>query len=409
MRIVSLKGGDDQMRGEKMRVLIVSDVSAEEVHGGAERMLVHHIRALSEQGNEVTVLTRQPDPNAALKIALENSVVEHRLPYAGDRGPAGLKQLKKGAQSWWKEHVDRFDIVVAEQPFTIWALLQAGCDLPRLQVCHSFAFEEYASRHGRSGGFRHRLAAAAMRRLEKKVYRSADRFIVLSHFMQNRLISFFQISSELITIAPGGVDIPEPFSSDNRDQLRASLQWRGPVIITLRNLVIRTGVDLLVEAAAILKNDLPDLQWCVIGRGELLESLQAQAKQLGVSDIVEFAGYLSESEVKKRMFAADLFMLPTRDLEGFGLVTLEANACGLPVVATPVTANKEVVPSLPLNLLADDVSAASLAVGVYKMLDEKRGEGEASRVALQKAVETRYAWHYHDDAFVQSVKALVRS
>jgi glycosyltransferase involved in cell wall biosynthesis len=395
------------MSGEKMRVLVVSDVSAEKVYGGAERVLVHHIRALKDYGNEVTVLTRQPEPDAPLMARLEGGVVEHRLPYAGNRGPAGLKQLKKGAAAWWYEHSGRFDAVVAEQPFTIWALLKAGCNLPRLQVCHSFAFEEYAMRYGRSGGFRHWLAAAAMRRLERKVYCSADRFLVLSHFMQSRLSTYFHVSTGLITIAPGGVDVPDTCTSEQRDKLRTSLQWNGPVVMTLRSLVMRTGVDLLVEAAAILKSDIPDLKWCVVGKGELLESLQNLSERLGVSDRVEFAGFLSEDEVRKRMYAADLFMLPTRDLEGFGLVTLEANACGLPVVATPVTANKEVVPSLPFNRLADALSADALAAAVRAMLDEHQSV-ELSRQTLRNAVEEKYAWHHHDVHFVRAVEALMR-
>ncbi|MDT8375493.1 MAG: glycosyltransferase [Mariprofundaceae bacterium] len=386
------------------RILLVTDVSAEVVHGGAERMLIHHIRALLQAGKKVTVLTRQPEPDAPVKITLENGVVEYRLPYAGDRGPVGLKQLKRGAAVWWQEHSDRFDAVVAEQPFTIWALLQAGCGLPRLQVCHSFAFEEYTTRHGRSGGLRHRLVAAAMRRLERKVYRSADGFLVLSRFMQERLSGFFRVNRDLIALAPGGVDIPDSCSSEQRDKLRASLQWEGPVVVTLRNLVPRTGVDLLVAAAGLLKNEMPQLRWCVIGRGALLDDLRAQAEALGVSDRVEFAGYLSEAEVRKRLCAADLFMLPTRELEGFGLVTLEANACGLPVVATPVTANKEVVPSLPCNRLADAVSADALTAAVREMLQIKFDQ--ASRQALSRAVEAKYAWHHHDTAFVRAVEAL---
>jgi glycosyltransferase involved in cell wall biosynthesis len=244
-----------------------------------------------------------------------------------------------------------------------------------------------------------------MRRLERKVYRSADRFLVLSHFMQSRLSTFFHVSTGLIAIAPGGVDVPAACSVEQRDELRTSLQWEGPVVMTLRSLVMRTGVDLLVEAAAILKSDLPDLKWCVVGRGELLESLQNLSERLGVSDRVEFTGFLSEDEVRKRMYAADLFMLPTRDLEGFGLVTLEANACGLPVVATPVTANKEVVPSLPFNRLADAVSADALAAAVRSMLKEHQST-ESSRQALRDAVEEKYAWHYHDAHFVRAVEAL---
>jgi len=388
-----------------LRVLVVSDVSAEEVHGGAERMLVHHLRALKEQGHEVTMLTRQPKPEAALMITLANGVVEHRLPYAGDRGPAGLKQLRQGATVWWREHSGDFDVVVAEQPFTIWALLKAGCKLPRLQVCHSFAFEEYATRHGRHGGLKHWLAGTAMRRLERKVYRSAAGFLVLSRFMQDRLCDFFHLQRDLITIAPGGVDIPMLPVAGERETWRASLDWHGPIVMTLRNLVPRTGVDLLVEAAGLLKDEIPDLKWCVVGRGELMQELKAQAAQLGVKDRVEFTGYLSEEDVKKRLFAADVFMLPTRDLEGFGLVTIEANACGLPVVATPVTANIEVVPSLPFNRLADAVTAEALADAVRQTLQVEYND--ASRQTLRDAVEKRYAWHLHDDGFVKAVEALL--
>ncbi len=387
-----------------MRVLVVSDVSAEEVHGGAERMLVHHLRALKDHGHEVTMLTRQPQPDAPLVIHLDNGMIEYRLPYDGDRGPAGLKQLRHGSSRWWKEHGVNFDVVVAEQPFTIWALLKAGCRLPRLQVCHSFAFEEYATRHGRSGGLKHWLAGLAMRRLERKVYQSAAGFLVLSRFMQDRLCDFFQLQRELITIAPGGVDIPASPDAGERETWRKSLDWHGPVVMTLRNLVPRTGVDLLVEAAGLLKDEIPEMKWCVVGRGELMQELNAQAKRLGVKDRVEFTGYLSEVDVKKRLFAADIFMLPTRDLEGFGLVTIEANACGLPVVATPVTANKEVVPSLPFNRLADAVSAEALADAVRQMLQVEYNDD--CRQTLRDAVEKSYAWHLHDDGFVKAVEAL---
>ncbi len=397
------------MSVKRMNILVVSDVSAEQVHGGAERMLVHHIRALRDSGYGVTVLTRQPDPDAALTMKLDGRVVEHRLLYTGDRGTAGLQQLKKGAAVWWHKYAGRFDAVVAEQPFIMWALLKAGCNLPRLQVCHSFAFEEYATRYGKKGGFKHRLAGFAMRRLERKVYRSADRFLVLSHFMQKRLSDFFQIDKNLITIASGGVDVPEIAVFERRDELRHALQWDGPVVITLRNLVERTGVDLLVKAAAILKEEMPELRWCVIGRGELLQPLQELASQLEVADRVEFTGYLAEEAVQQRLIAADLFMLPTRDLEGFGLVTLEANACGLPVVATPVTANKEVVPSLPFNRLADAVSAEALANTVRVLFKEAQSDDLSRylrRHELRHAVEKKYAWQHHDVDFLQVVESL---
>lgn len=390
----------------KCRVLVVADVSAEQVLGGAERVLTHHLRALQQAGHHVELLTRQPSADAPLSATVCGSIREHRLPYHGHRGWQGLNQLRSEASVWWSKHGDDFDVVVAEQPFTIWALLKAGCRLPRLQVCHSFAFEEYAMRHGHGGGLTHRLAAMAMKRLERKVYHSANELLVLSMFMRKRLRSFFDIPDNMTTIVPGGVSVlPQPEQA--RDEVRRRLGWDGPMVVTLRNLVPRTGVDLLVEAAGRMSWINPELRWCVIGEGALMPQLQAQATALGVSRRIEFTGYLNEQEVAERLFAADIFMLPTRDLEGFGLVTLEANACGLPVIATPVAANREVVPSLPYNRLASAVSAEALADAVASMLEDGILDDEA-RQSLRKAVDAKYSWRHHDAAFVKAVEALIR-
>ncbi len=389
-----------------MNILIVSDVSAERVLGGAERMLTHHLRALHDAGHRVTLLTRQPEEDAPLEITVCRCIREYRLPYDGHRGWQGLKQLRGEARKWWARHGGSFDAVVAEQPFTMWALMRAGCALPRLQVCYSFAFEEYLTRHAGRWNLRDRFAAICMRHLEGGIYRSADALLVLSRYTQQRMQEVFGLGHDKVTVTPGGVDLPR--SPDlSRKEMRQQLGWHGPVVVTLRNLVPRTGVDLLVAAAGVLKDELPELRWCVIGQGALMETLQAQAEGLGVTERVEFTGYLSEEEVKRRLFAADVFMLPTRDLEGFGLVTLEANACGLPVVATPVTANREVVPSLPYNRLADAVSAEALAAAVRVMLREYQGD-ESLRQILRSAVEEKYAWHLHDAVFVRAVEALRR-
>jgi len=387
-----------------MRLLVVADVSAEEIHGGAERMLTNHLRALNDAGHSVTLLTRQPKEGAPLDLMVCKGIQEHRLPYHGDRGWQGLWQLKNEAVKWWRSYGEDFDAVISEQPFTMWALMRAGCQLPRLQVCYSFAFEEYLTRHASRWNPKGRFIAIAMRYLEGTVYHSADRLLVLSQYTRKRFHEVFNISGKRVEVSPGGVEMPSGGSECSREEARNELQWHGPVVVTLRNLVPRTGVDLLVEAAGILKDELPELRWCVIGRGALMEALLAQAVQSGVGERVEFTGFLSEEDVQKRLFAADIFMLPTRDLEGFGLVTLEANACGLPVVATPVTANKEVVPSLPFNRLADAVTAEALADAVRQMLLVEYNDD--SRQALRDAVEKKYAWHLHDDELVKAVEAL---
>ncbi len=387
------------------RVLVVADVSSASVHGGAERMLHHHIRALVAAGKQVTILTRQPTPDDALMAEITHlAVVEHRLPFSGHKGYQGLKQLKSEARLWWQKHQNDFDVVVAEQPFVMWALMQAGCDLPRLQVCFSFAFEEYETRYGLTMTWKHKLAIAAMRKLEAKVYQSADRLMGLSQFTQDRLQDFFHISAEHGVVNPAAAEAVAAFDDEKREQYRHDLGWTTPVITTLRNLVPRTGVDLLIQVAAIVKAKRADVRFVVMGDGVLRDSMQKLAEDLDVADVVEFTGFLAEQDVQQRLIASDVFMVPTRGLEGFGLVTLEANVCGTPVLATPISANKELVPTVIHNQLAENASPLALAEKLMWMLDNP--VVATQRKQVQDDVMTKYNWAKHDKLFVQLVDQL---
>jgi len=207
-------------------------------------------------------------------------------------------------------------------------------------------------------------------------------------------------------LAPGGVDLPPMLSEKQRASIRSGFGWQGPVVATLRNLVPRTGVDMLVQAAAIVRHDMPDVRWCVMGSGALLEPLQWLARQLNVHDIIEFAGFLPEEDVVKRMQAADAFMLPTRSLEGFGLVTIEANACGLPVVATPVGGNVEVASSSPDNRVAEAVSPEAMAEALLALLSQPAAHAERA-ARLRTHMAENFSWPKHDEDFLAAVGEVV--
>jgi len=375
------------------RVLLISDYTVETVRGGSERMIARHLHALIAAGYRVSLLSRQPTPSAPLRIELANGVVEHRLPYSGDRGPVGLLQMRREAANWWRAHGGSFDLALSEHPFTAWALLAAGCRLPRLHACYSFAFEEYATRHALDWNAKHALTVAAMRRIEARVYGQASHLLVLSDYTRRRLHEAFDLRDNIAVASGGALPLAEPLLAQ-RNTLRAELGWQGPVVVTLRNLVPRTGVDLLVQTAAILRRRQPDLRWVVIGNGALAEGLKCLASDLGMADRIEFAGFLPEAEVQRRLVAADLFLLPTRSLEGFGLVTVEANMAGLPVVATPVGAIPEVIARLPGNHLAASAAPADLATAIAARL---AGPADADeRMRLCRQATAAFDWSEHD-------------
>ncbi|MDQ6968615.1 MAG: glycosyltransferase, partial [Mariprofundaceae bacterium] len=245
-----------------------------------------------------------------------------------------------------------------------------------------------------------------MRKLEASVYKSAQSHLVLSDFMQQRLQNFFNIPAKQTAIAAGGIDgFGLPW--EEREKMRQSI-WGSdadlPTIVTLRNLVPRTGVDLLVQAAAIVHVDRPDVRWDVMGSGALLEPLKRLRDTLNMHNIIAFSGFLPEKKVQQRLWSADLFMLPTRSLEGFGLVTLEANVLGLPVIATPVGANPDVVSWHPFNRIAEHATPEALAKSVLHYLDTLPSFQERQKLASE--TEEHFAWQKHDHALTKAVQAL---
>jgi glycosyltransferase involved in cell wall biosynthesis len=114
-----------------------------------------------------------------------------------------------------------------------------------------------------------------------------------------------------------------------------------PVFFTLRRLEARMGLETLVDASAFLRDrDLP-FRVVIGGNGSLRESLERQVGARGLADRVQFIGRIAESDLPRHYAAADCFVLPTRALECFGLIVLEAFAAGTPVIASRAAAIPE--------------------------------------------------------------------
>jgi phosphatidylinositol alpha-1,6-mannosyltransferase len=94
---------------------------------------------------------------------------------------------------------------------------------------------------------------------------------------------------------------------------------------------------MMIRVTALLKHQFPEIMYAVIGRGECLESLQALASELGLNDHVQFLTDVSDAQMIQCYQQSDIFILPNRtignDIEGFGMVLVEAQACGKPVIA----------------------------------------------------------------------------
>jgi glycosyltransferase involved in cell wall biosynthesis len=121
------------------------------------------------------------------------------------------------------------------------------------------------------------------------------------------------------------------------------------------------GLDTLLEAAAILANEGHTFKLVIAGEGPQLQPLKSQCSALSLENRVTFLGRVPEEQLVDVFRAGDCFVLPTRALEGFGLIILEAYACGTPVIAVPVGAIPEVMGASFHDWLALENSPKALA------------------------------------------------
>lgn len=146
-------------------------------------------------------------------------------------------------------------------------------------------------------------------------------------------------------VLPGWVDYDHFSTSGGRAVARQRLgplwQTEAPLFFTLRRLEARMGLDTLIEAAARVRDRGLSLRVLIGGGGALKASLEQLVRDRNLTDCVHLIGRVSESDLPACYAAADCFVLPTRALECFGLIVLEAFAAGTPVIASRAAAIPE--------------------------------------------------------------------
>lgn len=108
----------------------------------------------------------------------------------------------------------------------------------------------------------------------------------------------------------------------------------GPVVLFAGSLIPRKAPDTLLRAFALIAGDVPRAILAFAGEGPLRDTLEREAQQLNLANRVHFLGFLKEDRLRATYLAADIFALPTRGHEGWGVVVQEAMAAGLPVVVS---------------------------------------------------------------------------
>jgi phosphatidyl-myo-inositol dimannoside synthase len=213
------------------------------------------------------------------------------------------------------------------------------------------------------------LAAALTSRehawLARRVCRNASTMIANSKFTAGIIESLGVPTRRVRTIYPG-VDVdryrPDIDPTPARRQFAPSA---GPVLLSVGRLQRRKGHDLAIEAVALLKGEFPGLQYLIAGDGQERARLEDLARAHSVDQQVRFLGGVSDDQLPSLYAACDIFLMPTRrdasDVEGFGIVFLEAAATGKPSIGGRNGGVPEAVADGETGLLVEGTDGGELA------------------------------------------------
>jgi glycosyltransferase involved in cell wall biosynthesis len=205
--------------------------------------------------------------------------------------------------------------------------------------------------------------------LERFVYHRADSFIVLSSAFKN-VLAGYGVDPSRIRVIPMGIDTGFFTPAADRQSVRAALGWPAgaTVFFTARRLINRVGLMQLLEATRLVRATHENFVVKIAGKGPLRADLEAAIRSHGLTDCVELVGFVSEEELVRCYQAADVTVLPTQSLEGFGTIISESLACGTPAIVTPVGGMPEAVAPLSPELIARSAAAEGIADAMERVM-----------------------------------------
>jgi glycosyltransferase involved in cell wall biosynthesis len=240
-----------------------------------------------------------------------------------------------------------------------------------------------------------RLQAA----LEKLAVQRADVVVATSRYSRERIVQAYAVPASRIVIVPELIDL-QAWAKTDPPSLEA--QADPPAILTVAHMYPRKNLGVLLNAYALLRDASVPFQAWIVGEGPCRRAWERLRDALDLRDRVTFLGTIPRRDLVDRYRRAAIFCLPSRQ-EGFGIVFLEAMACGKPIVAARAAAVPETVADGETGLLVDPEDPTALAHAIGGLLCDpglRRAMGETGRRKVER---------YRADRVAASFLATVRS
>lgn len=351
-----------------MKIAYVYDVIYPYVKGGAEKRIWEISKRLARRGHEVHIFGMKFwDGVVEEDVIRKEGVFMHGICDPQDlyvaEGRRSIKEAMYFAQKLISPLLKGDYDVIDCQAFPYFPCFSAKlCSMlkrtPLIITWHEVWDDYWYVYLGRKGLFG--------KLVERLVSRLTGNIIAVSA-RTKRDLERIGVKSEIIEI-PNGIAI------EKIAQIAVSANESD--IIFAGRLIRDKNVDVLIKAVGLVKKEIPEVKCTIIGGGPEQSGLEVLAAELGLKENIEFTGFLDESEVLiSRMKSSKVFVLPSTR-EGFGIVALEANACGLPVITVNHDMNAVCDLILTDNGFRCELSAADIAEKILEGFDRR----EAMRV-----------------------------
>jgi len=237
-----------------------------------------------------------------------------------------------------------------------------------------------------------------------KISRDVDTLTYLGGFTKNAMLPVISDSTKLVKIAPG-IDVKHfsPSETDLKLIKKYRLQNRR-VIVSVGRLVHRKGQDKLIEAMPEVLKKYPDAVLLLVGQGPIKSMLEKLIRHHGLENHVIFTGRIQFSDLPKYIQLGEIFAMPSRDrffgleVEGLGIVYLEASACGVPVIVGKSGGAPDAVINNKTGLIVDGRNPLEIAEAICKLLSDKKLVKQMGDEGRKWVVEN-WRWEIWSDKF----------
>lgn len=378
-------------------ILIVAHAWYDDLYGGAFRVATELARGLVRAGWHVTYVCWNAANRAEQETIDGVEIRRYRLPVSAKTVPRFWQHVVC-SRTLIKQIARQTKIIAVNghSPLQYLGAMQAIGSNARTRcsfVVHSpFADEQLASAGVRSASWRLKLRALIGSFVDGWCLRGSTVTQALSQFTGTLLTKRYgaKVGNECV-VCPGWVDAARFQPAADRQAVRKTLtaEWQtsDPVIFTVRRLESRMGLETLITAAAQLAEQHP-FRVLIGGAGPLREELRDLIRMHRLEQRVFLVGRIAEEQLPSCYAAADLFVLPSRSLECFGLIVLESLAAATPVIGSRTGAIPELLSELGEQWMFEPGNTDSLADCLRKFLcGELVSDADLRGIAMRYDVE----------------------